>query len=130
MKKIITMMLLIAMTLSLVACGAPKAEATVNQYFTAAKKLDVEKMSKVILPSNTKDIQGTKDMMDIEKQEGYAKYFFEYLEKNAGKMSYKITEKKVDVDHAIVTVKCKYIDCGKLLQATMEEAFKIGRAHV
>lgn len=122
-KKIVSMVLLSVLVLVLVGCGGPKPEDTVNKYLTAAKVLDTETMATCILPSNEEDVQSTKDITDTEKDGEYPTYFKDYMTDSAKKMTYSITETKVTDDKAVVTVKCKYIDGGPLLKATIGEAF-------
>lgn len=123
MKKLIVIITLICMLMAFSGCGAPKPDATVDAYFAAAQKLDVEAMALTIVPSNTQDLEETKNLINEEKQDDYTKYFLDYLKSNAGKIAYTITGSEVDGDSAIVTVDCKYVDGGPLLKATIGEAF-------
>ena len=123
MKKFFVVMLICIMALSVVACGTTEPEDTVNKYFKSAQSLDLEAMASSILPSNTNDIEETKEMLKEDKDD-YTKYFLEYIKKNASKMTYEITDTIINNDKAVVTVNCKYIDGGTLLKATIGEVFK------
>ena len=123
MKKLISIVTLTCMLLSFSGCGEPKPSATVEKYFSAAQKMDVEAMAMTIASYNTEDLEETRDLLDEENQDDYTKYFLEYLKQNAAKMTYTITGSEVDGDNAVVTVDCKYIDGGALLKATIGEVF-------
>lgn len=123
MKKLILTIILAAMLMAFSGCGAAKPDATVDKYFAAAQKMDVEAMALTIVPSNTEDLDRTKNLMNDDDKDDYTKYFFDYLKSNAEKITYKITESEVDGDNSVVTVDCKYVDGGPLLKATIGEAF-------
>lgn len=123
MKKLFAMIVTTVMMLSLAACGSSTPEATVDQYFAAAQKLDVESMVATIAPSNTENVEETTDMLNGEDQDDYTQYFLDYLKANAEKMTYTITDSDVDGDTAIVTVECKYVDGAPIIEATMGEVF-------
>lgn len=130
MKKLLLFFSLLLMIISLAGCGSAKPEDTVEKYFTAAQKLDFETMASTIVPTNEKDVQEAKDLMNEELKDEYTKYFVDYLKKNADKISYSINGSEVNGDKAVVTANCKYIDGGPLLKATVGELFSkmIGKA--
>lgn len=123
MKKIISYLLLIMMSISLGACGSskPSAKSTVEQYLSAAKKLDGKTMSKLVIPSNTEDAE-IMENLTLEDDDSYSKFFEKFFKDNANKMTYSILESKENGDEATVSVESKYIDGGPLIAATMGEA--------
>jgi hypothetical protein len=123
MKKVISIIAATLMLLSLAGCSGAKPDSAVDKFFSAAKKLDVDAMGASIAPSNTEDVQKAKDILTGEEEDEYAKYFLDYLQKNAEKMEYTITGTETNGDKAVVTVDCKYVDGGPLLRATVGEFF-------
>ena len=122
MKKIISSLLLVLMLVSLTACGStPSPQNTVEQYLSAAKKLDAETMSELVIPSNTEDAE-IMENLTLEEEDSYSKFFEKFFKDNANKMTYNILESTEKGDEANVSVETKYIDGGPLIAATMGEA--------
>ena len=123
MKKFISSLLLVMMIISLTACGSstPSAKKTVEQYLSAAKKLDAETMSELVIPSNTEDAE-IMENLTLEDEDSYSKFFAKFFKDNANKMTYNILESTENGDEANVSVETKYIDGGPLIAATMSEA--------
>ena len=123
MKKFISSLLLVMMIISLTACGSSKQKKkkTVEQYLSAAKKLDAESMSELVIPSNTEDAE-IMENLTLEDEDSYSKFFAKFFKDNANKMTYNILESTENGDEANVSVETKYIDGGPLIAATMSEA--------
>jgi len=111
------------MIISLTACGSstPSPKNTVEQYLSAAKKLDGETMSELVIPSNTEDAE-IMENLTLEDEDSYSKFFGKFFKENANKMTYNILESTENGDEANVSVETKYIDGGPLISATMGEA--------
>jgi len=123
MKKLILAITMIAILFSFTACAEEeKPESVVDQYFQAAQQLDIEKMGTTISPTNTAGLAETENFLKSE-EDVYSNYFIEYIKGNAEKMTYTIKETTEDGDQAVVTVDCKYIDVGPVLEATINEVF-------
>lgn len=117
MKKLLSAMLLLVMSLSLSACsGLNEAAVPVDEYFKAAKTLDTVAMEKQILPTNTEGIEKNKELLQAE-DDPFSKLFVDFMKDKAKKMTYSIKETKVDGDKATITVDTKYVDAGPLLKA-------------
>lgn len=128
MKKTLAALLILTLVLSLSACGA-KPETAVDQYFTAAKAFDTEGMKAVIDPANEESVAATADLTK-DKEDGYSEYFQNYLKENAAKITYTISNSEISGDTAKITVDCRYVDGGPILNATITEALQkiIGKA--
>ncbi len=111
----------------IIGCSNSKPDATVEKYFTVAQKLDFESVVATIVPSETKSVDEAKDSFTGE-EDNYSKYFIDYLKKNAEKITYKITDSKVEGDNAVVTVETKYINAGPIIKASLGELFAKGIA--
>lgn len=107
---------------TLVSCSSAKPDPTVEQLFTAIQKLDFEAISLTITPSarvaagvSIADFQNQSNEMPAE--------FFDYLKKNASKVTFKIKDSQIMGDNAIVTVTTKYVDSTPIVNATIGEFF-------
>jgi len=118
MRKIILVITLCLLVLSISACGSKsKPEDPINNYLSAAQKLDTQVMAVSIVPSNTEHITGTKELISVEEDE-IIKYFVEYLKTNASKMTFKVSGIETTGDKAVVSVDVKYIDGGPIFRDT------------
>jgi hypothetical protein len=111
-----TLLLTLVLTLSLVipfmvpfqnnvtttnaASDKSKITSTVNNYFKAAKKLDLKKMSKYATVDENYDLNEFAPLKDL----------FKYMKDRNKSMTCTIKKVKVSQNEAKVTVKCKYID--------------------
>lgn len=124
MKKVVSVLLILAISLNLSACsGSPKPETTVSEFIEASKQFDFEKMSSKINPSSSTDKDMISELEEGFEEDSFEKYFMEYLKQNAKKITYTIVESEVNGDYATITVDFKYVDGGPLLKATLGDVF-------
>ncbi len=95
MKKRILILSISLVFVFAIGCSNSKPDDTVEKYFTAAQKLDFESMIATIIPLETKFVDEVKDSFTGEEN-NYPKYFIDYLKRNAEKITYKITDSKLD----------------------------------
>lgn len=114
MKKLLVLLATIILGLSLTACGGPKPEDTVKNFLESSKTLDFAKMQEFFGEEvNKEDFEGMDDPN--------SKMFLDYCRSNAGKLSYKIKESKVDGNKATVTVDLKYVDGSEVFQGAFAD---------
>jgi len=118
MKKVISIAGIILMLLLLGSCGEAKPEDTVSRFFSAAQKFDAQTMISTLVPSNKDDASLIRNVTEGSQNE-FDKYFVEYLKGNAKKMTFSVTESKINGDTALVTVKCRYVDGGPVLKGAI-----------
>ena len=121
MKKAIALVLILALTLSLTACGS-KPETAVDKFFSAVKTYDSEAMTNALIPTATDGLGSASEYLK-ESTDPIAAPFMEYLKGNAAKITYEVTGAKVNGDEATVTVKCKYVDGSQLFAKIIQELF-------
>ena len=124
MKKISNVSLILVMILSLTACSSQqKPETSVSEFIEAAKMFDFEKMASIINPSSSPIKEKISELEKGSEENGYEKYFMDYLKLNAKKITYEIKDSTIDGDNATVTVDFKYVDGGPLLKSTIGDVF-------
>ncbi len=116
MKKLLCVVMALAIALTLVGCGGSKPDATVKTFCDGMKKLDIKKMQSCLLDADDLDTS------DFESEEMPVE-FLKYVKEWASKMTYKVKESKVDGDKATVTVDFKYTDASDVMGATMQDYF-------
>jgi len=122
LKTVRTFLIVALVLVTLVSCSSAKPDSTVEQLFTAIQKFDFEAISYTIAPSarvaagvSISDFQNQSNELPAE--------FFDYLKKNASKMTFKLTDSQTTDDKAIVTVSTKYVDAGPIIKASIGEFF-------
>jgi hypothetical protein len=121
MKKLLAIVLILVLTLALTGCGS-KPETAVDKFFNAVKTYDSEAMTNTLAPSATDGLGSASEYLEVTS-DPVAAPFLDYLKGNAAKITYDITETKIDGDKATVTVKCKYVDGSQLFGKIIEELF-------
>ena len=121
--KIVKNLLLFALVLvTLVSCSSAKPDSTVEQLFKAIQKFDFEAISLTITP--TARVAAGVSISDFQNQSNeLPTEFFDYLKKNANKVTFKITDSQTTDEKAIVTVTTKYVDAGPIVKASIGEFF-------
>lgn len=121
--KTVKIFLLFALILvTLVSCSSVKPDATVEQLFKAIQKFDFQAISFTIAPSAR--VAAGVSISDFQNQSNeLPKEFFDYLKKNASKVTFKITDSQTTDDKAVVTVSTKYVDAGPIVKASIGEFF-------
>ncbi len=110
----------------LAACAnTPSPEATVTTFIEAGKKFDLTQMAEMVDPSN---LNGKEKILKImrEGEDGRSqsqKYFLDYFQENAAKITYTVKEPKIENDQATLTVDIKYINGEPLLKAVLQDVF-------
>lgn len=123
-KKFTLITIFILLLISVVACsGQDNPEKVVSEYVDAMKNFDFELMASKINP-NDKEAKEEVSSLYEEGQDSMEKYFIEYVEANAKKITYKINQSKIDGDKAVVSVDFKYVDGAPLFKATFREYMK------
>lgn len=145
MKKLVSLLLVMTMLFALGACsgasgdtddGETKAdsgsilgksgpEKTVENYFAAMKKFDIEKMDSYVDyqddGNDDDDDYDDDDDFGDEIDEKQIQAFMDFFSKNAGKMKYKVTGNNTTGDTAVVTVDVTYVDASELFKAIFAE---------
>lgn len=112
MKKILSLLMAVTLTLSLAACSsAPSPEDAVTNGLEALKALDGPNIEKYFKDT---DIIGELDAMAGEDMET-TKLFLSQL-------SYKVISSKVEKETATVSIEATNLDMSKIFAAYMEEA--------
>lgn len=123
MSRRMTILTIIMLTLIILSgCSTEeKPETVVSEFMDAMKKFDMEAMAEKI---NPKDSGSKEDITRFgqDEEEDFGEYFMDYIRDNAKKISYEITDTKIDGDKAVVSLKTKYVDAGPLFQASFGEA--------
>jgi len=122
MKKAMAIGLILALTLALTGCGKSNPEAAIDKFFSAVKAYDSEAMSEALAPSETDNLGSASEYLK-ESTDPVAAPFMDYLKGNAAKITYEVTESKIDGDMATVTVKCKYVDGSQIFAKLIQELF-------
>ncbi len=117
MKKLLSIVLVMFMVFVLVGCGPAKPEDTVSDFFKAVKVFDTKAIAVTLSDGKPEDIVDG----NVFKEEDENSAFTDMIKNNMKKLTYKITDTKIDGDKAVVSVSCKYVDAGPLLKATFEE---------
>lgn len=121
MKKVITVILCLAMVLGLCACGAQSPTDATNEFMKAIKEKDADALKTVYA-------DGAIDLMKEAKQsdssgvnDELAKIYNKELEEKLFDFDYDVSNEKVDEDKATVDVKIKTYGFGKAYVDLMEE---------
>jgi len=124
MKKSLIIALAVVLVLGLTGCGT-KPETAVDNFFGAVKNFDSDAMTKALAPATDGDTQELGSMDEYLKttDDPMAAPFVDYLKGNAKKITYEITNTKVNGDAATVTVKCKYVDGTQLFDKIIQDLF-------
>jgi hypothetical protein len=123
MKKIGLFCTFSVILFMLVGCGSPEPTDTVENFFRAAQQFDMDGMTQTMVPSNAGDMIELNSAADLGGEDDYSPYLLEYLQSNAEKITYTITESNAVHDEAHVTVAVNYVDSGPVFQATIGEYF-------
>lgn len=122
LKIVKTFLLFTFMLVTLVSCSSAKPDSTVEQLFKAIQKFDFEAISLTITP--TARVAAGVSISDFQNQSNeLPAEFFDYLKKNASKVTFKITDSQTTDEKAIVTVTTKYVDAGPIVKASIGEFF-------
>lgn len=122
LKTVKTFLLFALALVTLVSCSSAKPDSTVEQLFKAIQKFDFEAISLTIAPSAR--VAAGVSVSDFQNQSNeLPEEFFDYLKKNASKVTFKITDSQTTDDKAIVTVSTKYVDAGPIIKASIGEFF-------
>ena len=125
MKKVLSVLITVAMLLTLCACGAPKAEDTVKTFSEAMKAYDFEKMQGCLVPS-AESIAA--EVGDIENEDEVTQQFFTKMKDWASKMTYEVVSVKEEGDHATAEVKYYYVDSSPIMEEFVADYFAQGLA--
>lgn len=117
MKKILSLVLALVMTLSLASCGAePKPDGVVTDFCNAMQKFDLVTMSALM---DGADEVTEEELAEMEEE--IPTEMREYFTTQAGKMTYSITGSEVVEDTATVTVVFKYSDITPIMGVVLGE---------
>ena len=122
MKKIISIIIIICLSISFVGCSSQNnPEDTVENFFNYAKSFNLDSISNVF-----KDLDNDTEEMfeEISEGEELPDYLSGYLEDNAKKIDYKIIDSEIEKNEAEVRVDVKYTDAGKIIRETFGELFR------
>lgn len=121
MKKKISIIsiTLLALVVAIGCSAQDKPEDTVAEYIEGMKAFDIELMASKVNPEERGDLEDFSDLKDDE--ESLEKFFLDYIEENAKKITYSINDSTIDADKALVNVDFKYVDGGPLFKATFGE---------
>lgn len=124
MKKSLIIALAVVLAIGLAGCGT-KPETAIDNFFGAVKNFDSESMTKALAPSTSGDTKelGSMDEYLKSTDDPMSAPFVDYLKGNAKKITYEITNTKVNGDAATVTVKCKYVDGTQLFDKIIQDLF-------
>lgn len=122
-KKISVISIMVCIILLFVGCSAgDKPEDTVSEFIEAMKDFDLESMASNINPEDRGEMEDIESLR--EEEDSMEKYFVDYIESNAKKITYEIKESEIDGDKAVVSVDIKHVDGGPLFRATFEDYMK------
>lgn len=121
MKKGISLILALALTLSMIGCGGnkPGPDTAVTGFCDAVKAFDFVTASGY-LEENSDDWQDTYDNEQLEEEFGSAA-IVTYLKDCASKMSYEIGEIEENGEEATVPVTFTYVDSDEVIKAVIDE---------
>ncbi|MBF7096660.1 DUF4878 domain-containing protein [Alkalibacter mobilis] len=128
MKKSIAMILLLVLALIMTGCGSqPKPDSTVENFFKAAKVLDLESMAENVDPATKMELPQMDEILQTgevsEDTLPASEYFIDYLKTNASKLDYTIKNTEVNEDKATVTVDVSYVNTLPIFKETIGEVF-------
>lgn len=105
--------------------NTPSPESTVISFIESGKKFDVTEMAAMVNPSDLSSKEKIpKVMRDGEDGKSQSqKYFLNYFQENAAKITYTVKEPKIENDQATVTVDFKYMNGEPLLKAVLQDVF-------
>lgn len=109
MKKVIGIILCIALVFGLCACGGPSPTDVTNDFMKAVKEKDNETLKTVY---GGGDLDLTKSVKDGKGKDEFDKLFGDALYKKLFDFDYEVSNEKVDADKATVDVKIKTYDLG------------------
>jgi hypothetical protein len=119
MKKIIAIILILTFVLIPVGCsGQSNPEDTVDNYFKAVKKFDLETMNSLMAEPEEDNFEEM-----LEEEGDMANYFMDYIKDNAKKIEYEITNTETEEDTAKVDVKAEFVNGSPLILKTFGELF-------
>ncbi|AHF11396.1 MULTISPECIES: DUF4352 domain-containing protein [Dehalobacter] len=125
MKKLTGLLLIIGMFFIAGCANIPSPESTVTSFIEAGKKFDLPQMASIVDPtdsnSKTKILDLMRDGEDGKSQS--QKYFLDYFQENAAKITYTVKEPKIENDQATLTVDIKYMNGEPLLKAVLQDVF-------
>jgi hypothetical protein len=120
LKAVKTFLLFALALVTLAGCSSAKPDSTVEQLFKAIQNFDFEAISLTIAPSAR--VAAGVSIADFQDQSNeLPAEFFDYIKKNASKVTFKITDSQTTDDKAIVTVSTKYVDAGPIVKASLGE---------
>ena len=120
MKKLLSVVLIIALTFSMIACSKPDPKASVAGYLNALKAGNIEAMNQYVKPDSDNEVKEVFNNENDEYSEAFLKAY--------NKLEYKILSSKVDGDTAIVEAEINAPNLGEIMTEFMKEALSLAFA--
>jgi uncharacterized lipoprotein YehR (DUF1307 family) len=118
MKRLLSIILTLALVLLLAGC-ADKPDTVVSDYCNALKSFDFDTAA-TYMADGAEDFENPFDDEEL-KDDVLSEQIISHLKENAAKITYKISETKVDGDKATVNVTFSYADVSPIIEAAFSK---------
>lgn len=121
MKKLLSFLLILTLSITMSACSGPKPEDTVKSFLDSYKNGNITEAMKYVESNEDFNIEEIKKDFETNQNDKTTQAFL----KAFSKLEYKIINSKVENDTAVVETEITVPNLGKVITELMKEAFTL-----
>ncbi|KGG81090.1 hypothetical protein Y919_02745 [Caloranaerobacter azorensis H53214] len=121
MKKLLSFLLILTLSVTMSACSGPKPENTVKSFLDSYKNGNITEAIKYVEGNENFNIEKIKKDFEVNQNDKTTQAFL----KAFSKLEYKIINSKVENNTAVVETEITVPNLGKVIAELMKEAFTL-----